>query len=104
MQSHAAQAQALEVALQPDADVPEEMTSQRHGPAVVPAEPSAGSGAQASSASKREIESRELEDMGAFDMDVEGICPEVSVPKKSRIASLTIAGKWVNALMHTAMS
>ena len=42
--------------------------------------------------------------MGAFDMDVEGVSPEVSVPKKSRIASLTIAGKWVNALMHTATS
>ena len=49
------------------------------------------------------IESRELGDMGAFDMDVEGVSPEVSVPKKSRIASLTIAGKWVNVLMQTAM-
>ena len=116
-----AEAQAPEVASQPDADVPEELTGQgmdvgvaqaasqeahaqaRQGPVAVPAEPSAGSGAQASSASKREIESRELGDMSAFDMDVEGVSPEVSVPKKSRIAPLTIAGKWVNVLMQTAM-
>ena len=41
--------------------------------------------------------------MGAFDMDVERVNPEVSVPKKSRIASLTIAGKWMNVLMQKAM-
>ena len=61
-----------------DADVPEELTGYgtevddaqtasqeaqaqaRQGPAAVPGEPSAGSGAQASSASKPELESREL--------------------------------------------
>ena len=34
-------------------------------------------------------------------MDVEGENPEVSVPKKSRIASLT--DKWLNVLVETAM-
>ena len=32
--------------------------------------------------------------MGTFHVNVEGVSPEVSVPKKSRTASLTIAGKW----------
>ena len=67
------------------------------------AELSTCSGARASSASKREIESRGLGDIGAFDMDVERVNPEVSVPKKSRIASLTIAGKFMNVLMQKAM-
>ena len=71
-------AQATEVELLSDADVPEELTGYgtevddaqtasqeaqaqaRQGPAAVPGEPSAGSGAQASSASKPELESREL--------------------------------------------
>ena len=44
----------------------------RQGPAAVPAELSTGGGARASSASTREIASRELGDMGAFDMDVDG--------------------------------
>ena len=39
------------------------------------------------------IESKELGDLGAFDMDVEGVSPEVSVPKRDRIASLTVAGQ-----------
>ena len=73
----------------------------RQGPAAALAELSTGSGA--SSASKREVESRELGDKGRFDMDVEGENPEVSVPKKRMIASLTIAGNWVNALIYTAM-
>ena len=72
-------------------------------PTDVPADLSTGSGTRASSTSKREIESDELGDMGAFDMDVEGDNPEVSVPKKGRIASLTIAGKCVNVSMQTAM-
>ena len=75
----------------------------RKGPAAVPAEPSSGSGAPVSSASKRGVESRELGEKGAFDMDVEGVSPEVCVPKKSRMASLTVAGKWANVLMQTAM-
>ena len=41
--------------------------------------------------------------MGASDMDVEGVSPEVSVPKKSNIASLTIAGARVDVWMQTAM-
>ena len=41
--------------------------------------------------------------MGAFDMDVEGDNPEVSVPKKSRTASLTIPGKWGHVRIQTAM-
>ena len=66
-----AEPQVLEVALQPDADVLGELTGHgmaqaTQGPAAVPAEPSTGSVAQASSASEREIESRELGDMGAF--------------------------------------
>ena len=69
----------------------------RQGPAAVPAELSTGSGAQASSASKREFESRELGTWEPCDMDVEEENPKVSVPK-SRIASLTIAGKLVNVL------
>ena len=56
----------------------------RHGPAAVQKVLGTGSGAQSSSASKREIDSRELGDVGAFDMDVK------EVP---RIASLTIAGR-----------
>ena len=76
----------------------------RQGPAAVPAELITGSGAQASSASKREVDSRGLGDMGTFDMDAKGENPEVSVPKKSRMASLTIARKWANVLMQTAMT
>ena len=61
-----AEAQAPEEAMQPDADVPEELTGQemeidhaqaqaRRGPASVPTEPSSGSGGQApSSAQKRD--------------------------------------------------
>ena len=71
----------------------------KQGPAAMPAELSRSSGAQASSASKREVESTELGDMGTCVMDVKGENPEVSVPKRSRIASLTIAGKGVNVLM-----
>ena len=72
---------------------PQEAKAQAsQGPAAVPAELSTGSVAQASSASKREIESRELGAMGAFDMDIEVDNPEVRVPRKSRMASLTIAG------------
>ena len=74
----------LRMALLPDSDVLEELASQRMevddaqlaaqeaqaqarpGPAAVPAELSTGSGARASSASKREIESREVGDTGAF--------------------------------------
>ena len=41
--------------------------------------------------------------MVAFDTDVEGVSPEVSLPKKCRMASLTITGTWVNVLMQTAM-
>ena len=59
MEVEDAQAAALEAQAHP-----------RQGPAV-PAELSTGSGAHASSTSKREIESRELGDMGTFDMDVE---------------------------------
>ena len=44
----------------------------RQAPAAMPAELSTGCGAKASSVSKREIEPRELGDMRAFDMDVEG--------------------------------
>ena len=51
---------------------------------------SQASGAQAASASKRQS-------LG-FDMDVEGESLEVSVPKKSRTASATIAGTRVNVL------
>ena len=105
-----ADAHALEKALLPDSDVLEESAGPRlevgdaqmapqeaqaqasQGPAAVPAELSTGSVAQASSASKREIESRELGAMGAFDMDIEVDNPEVRVPRKSRMASLTIAG------------
>ena len=36
-------------------------------------------------------------------MDVKGESPEVSVPKKGRIAPLTITGRWVNVLMQTTM-
>ena len=36
-------------------------------------------------------------------MDVEGESPEVSVSKKSKIASLTIAARRANVLMQTAM-
>ena len=86
-----ADAHALEKALLPESDVLEEsgrprmevgdaqMAAQEaqaqasQGPAAVPAELSTGSGAQASSASKRDTESRELGSMGAFEMDVEGI-------------------------------
>ena len=56
----------------------------RQGPAAAQAEVSTCSGA--SSASKREVESRELGDKGRFDMDVGGENPEVSVPKKRMIA------------------
>ena len=59
----------------------------RQGPAAVPAELNSGSGAQSLSSSTREIESRKFGDVGAFDN------PEVSVPKKSRVASFTFACK-----------
>ena len=79
-----ADAQALGEALLPDSDVLEETRSRNCVSRVQHGQ----SGAQASSASKREIESKEIGDMGAFDMDVGGESPEVSVPKKSRIPSL----------------
>ena len=51
---------------------------------------------------KREVESRELGDMGGFDMDVEGENTQVSVSKKIKIASLTVAGRHVNMLVQTS--
>ena len=79
-----------EEALLPDSDVLEEsaglrmevddaQVQARQSHTAVPAELSTGSGPQASSACKREIESSELGDIGAFDMDVKEENPEVRV-------------------------
>ena len=65
-------------------------------------EPGTGSGAQASSASSREVESRDF-GLGAFDKDVDGASTALSVSKKSRTRSPTIAGRRVNVLMQTGM-
>ena len=107
-----ANAQAPDEALVPDTDVLEESA----GPRVVAEDAQAAaqeaqahacqvpqlgkkSSAQAlvnRDASKREVESRELGDMGGFDMDVEGENTQTSVSKKIKIASLTVAGRHAN--------
>ena len=50
---------------------------------------------QQSSARAAVLRHRVLPSEEFFDMDVEGENPIVSVPKKSSIAPLTIAGTWV---------
>ena len=114
-----ANAQAPGEALVPDTDVLEESA----GPRVVAEDAQAAAQAQAHAcqvpqlgkkssaqalvnrdASKREVESKELGDMGGFDMDVEGDNTPVSVSKKIKIASLTVAGRHVNMLVQTSMA